>query len=604
MQQALWIDVPFIQQDKNGCGSASIWMVLEYWKPGAAPPVQEIHAQLYSEEAGGIFARDMIEYLEARGHRAFAFRGEWDDLTRHVAKGRPLIVCLERNRRGVPLHYVVVAGVDPVQNLVLINDPAQRKLLSMARSEFEQRWAATDNWTLLAVPEIELASAAFREERLTETREHLRSALEVDSRDTHTNDFLATVYFLQNNTEAALKYWNRGGKPRIENIRIDPPLRTDPVLLDRAFTFSRGDVLTLEDFRTTQARLEATDVFSRQHMELSAADGDRFEVTLRAAERNGAHFLAWLRGLPYQTLYPGLFNLNGKMVHLTSMVRWDPNKRRANVALAAPLNGEPKWRFRAGLDAREETWIDQADSFRMTRFEAIAEMQAVPSSRWNWTTGVAVSRRQFSNSFSSGAALKSFASATRVLLRDSERRLTVKSSMSFQAGKAFAQDRSASAIARSLKESARFVKAEHRLSATWKPFSDRPDYELAGQWRAGRAFGRPPFDEWYMFGLDRDSDIWLRAHAATVRGRKNAAFVARSFMLTKVDFLKSVHDSAFFRLSAGSFIDAARAPAHAKWLVDSGVQIRFTVLGSLTMDVSFGKSLTDGGRAFFVSAPR
>jgi predicted double-glycine peptidase len=591
LQPSLWIDVPYIQQDKNGCGSASIWMVIEYWNPGTAPPIHEIQAHLYSEEAGGIFARDMAGYLEARGHQVFTFRGEWQDLTQHVGKGRPLIVSLEQNARGVPLHYVVVAGVDTVQNLVLLNDPAQRKLLSMSRDEFRQRWKATDNWTLLAVPEIELASTAFREEKLAETKAHLHSALESNPSDTYTNEFLATVYFLQSNTDSALKYWNRAGKPVIENIRFDPPLRTDPVLLDRAFTFSRGMVLTLDDYRTTQARLEATELFSRQRMHLSPAEGEGFEVTVSAAERNGAQFLAWVRGLPYQTVYPEFFNLRGRAINVKSMVRWDSNKSRAYVSLAAPLNGDPKWRFRVSLDGRKEIWIDAADAFRMSKVELAAELHAVPSGRWNWTTGFAFSRRQFSDSLSDGPGVKYFASLTRTLARDSDNRLNVNSSVSLQVGKIFAVERE------------RFLKAESRVYATWKPFRERPEYELTGEFRGGRTFGRAPFDERFLLGLDRDSDLWLRAHHATSHGRKNSQFASQSFVLAKADFVRLLHDSGFFRLSAGPFIDTGRGPAHMKWAIDSGVQARITVLGSLGVNISYGLSLTDKRRAFFMGAP-
>jgi uncharacterized protein YvpB len=55
--------------------------------------------------------------------------------------------------RQTPLHYVVVAGVDPAHNFVLLNDPAQRKLLKVDRSTFEKSWNAAGNWALLAVPE-------------------------------------------------------------------------------------------------------------------------------------------------------------------------------------------------------------------------------------------------------------------------------------------------------------------------------------------------------------------------------------------------------------------------------------------------------------------
>ena len=41
----------------------------------------------------------------------------------------------------------------------------------------------------------------------------LRRALRLAPRDDYTNNFLATIYFLEGNLDAALKYWNRSGKP-------------------------------------------------------------------------------------------------------------------------------------------------------------------------------------------------------------------------------------------------------------------------------------------------------------------------------------------------------------------------------------------------------
>ncbi len=274
-------------------------------------------------------------------------------------------MCLEPNARGSPLHYVVVAGVDPIQNLVLVNDPAQRKLLSISRTEFERGWRATENWALLAVPEVDLASTAFRDEKLSEAREHLTSALRANPSDSGTNEFLATVYFLQNNTEAALKYWNRAGKPVIENIRIDPPLRTDPVLLDRALAFSRGSFLSLEDFQTSQARLNALRVFSRYQMELSSAGGERFDVTLRAAERAGMNLVSWFRGLPFATINPEFSNIRGKAINVESLLRWDSNKRRASISVSAPLKSNPKWGVGINIDARRENWADAGGDFEM-----------------------------------------------------------------------------------------------------------------------------------------------------------------------------------------------------------------------------------------------
>jgi predicted double-glycine peptidase len=564
-QQALWIDVPFIRQDKEGCGSAAIGMVLKYWQPEAEVDVDAIQRQLFSKSAGGIYAKDVVRYLESRGYRVFAFRGEWSDLENHIAKGRPLIVALEPNARRAPLHYVVVAGVDSAQGLVLVNDPAQRKLLSISRAEFERDWKSTDNWTLLAVPELNLASQAFREEKLTETREHLASALRLNPSDQFANDFLATVYFLQDNTEAAIKYWNLAGKPSVDNIRIDPPVRIDPLLLDRTFAFSRGSVLRLSDYEKTEAKLDALGVFSRYRLELSPSEGGRFDLTLHAAERSGLNIRSWARGLPFQSVNPGFSNIGGKAVNVGSMIRWDPNKRRAFVFVETPLGGDPKWNLHTAVDARDEVWASSSGGFRLKKIQASAEIRGVPDGRWSWTSGASVS---------SGVQLKYSGSITRTVVREPSRHVRWDSSVSIEAGKMF----SASPL--------RFAKLVHRNSFRWRSFTSEV--------RAGRIVGSAPFDERFMVGLDRDSDLWLRAHTATIDGRKNAENTTGVFVLTNSDFQKPVYRSPWFRVSAGPFLDTGKSS------VDTGLELRLNVLESFGIKFSYGRSLTDSKHAFFI----
>jgi Peptidase_C39 like family len=583
-QQALWIDVPFVRQDKNGCGSASIWMVMKYWEPDGIVDVDEIQAQLFSKEAGGIYAKDMVRYFESHAYRAFAFRGEWSDLEDHVSNGRPLIVCLEANSRGVPLHYVVVAGVDSTQNLVLLNDPAQRKLLSMSRSDFEQGWRRTGNWTLLAVPELGLAGKAFREQNFLEARQHLTAALRTNRSDEFTNDFLGTVYFLQDNTEAALKHWNRAGKPAIENVRIDPPLRTNSVLIDRAFAFSRGSILNLGDFEKTQARLGALGVFSRYRMDLSPSGNESFDVTLRAAERNGTNYWSWARGLPFQSVTPGLSNIAGKAINIGSQFRWAPNKRRALVFLETPLDGNPSWSLRIGVDGRDEIWASDSGDFRMKHVLATAAIHGVPSGRWNWTSGATVSTRRFSNDLARGVELKYSGSITRTLIREPSEQLNVDSAVSIDAGRLFG----ASPL--------RFAKLVNSTSLRWRSFTS--------QVRIGGDIGQVPFDERFIIGLERDSDLWIRAHAATIDGQKNASNTTKSFVLTNSDFQRVLSNTGWFRLSAGPFLDSSKSSISPRWLVDAGIEMRFNVLGSFEMNFSYGKSFTDKRHALFLREHR
>jgi ABC-type bacteriocin/lantibiotic exporter with double-glycine peptidase domain len=153
----IWLDVPFVKQDKEGCGAASISMVMQYWqqqenRPGdpRAESVAIQHA-LHSDSAHGIYASDMERYFRENGYTTFAFSGQFADLEHHLGKGRPLIAALKPGSH-LPVHYVVVAGLDREQRLVMLNDPAERKLLKEDYSRFEQDWKAAGYWTLLAVP--------------------------------------------------------------------------------------------------------------------------------------------------------------------------------------------------------------------------------------------------------------------------------------------------------------------------------------------------------------------------------------------------------------------------------------------------------------------
>src|SRR6266540_1287191 len=147
----VWLDVPFVSQEKDGCGAASVAMVMQYWfkrqdrADSENVDAAEIHRALYAPGARGVYASAMERYFKQRGFNTFAFRGEWEDLLNHLRKGRPLIGDYHIMERG--------AGLDPQAGLVLLNDPARRKLLKQDRADFEKQWSGVNKWTLLALPQ-------------------------------------------------------------------------------------------------------------------------------------------------------------------------------------------------------------------------------------------------------------------------------------------------------------------------------------------------------------------------------------------------------------------------------------------------------------------
>lgn len=151
------LDVPFFPQQKNGCGAASVAMVVHYWRTrlgqpaAAAPSAEQVYQRLYDADRRGILLADMKSYLEELGFRAFTLRGQWADLEQHLAKGRPIIVALKKERTA-GMHFAVVVGAEG--NHVWLNDPTRKKASRVNQAAFQKQWEMADRWMLLAAPAL------------------------------------------------------------------------------------------------------------------------------------------------------------------------------------------------------------------------------------------------------------------------------------------------------------------------------------------------------------------------------------------------------------------------------------------------------------------
>ena len=129
---------------------------------------------------------------------------------------------------------------------------------------------------------------------------------------------------------------------------------------------------------------------------------------------------------------------------------------------------------------------------------------------------------------------------------------------------------------------------------------------MQGKVRAGWTFGQSPFDELFMLGVERDNDLWLRAHVGTRDGRKGNAPMGRSYFLSNWEFDKNVYRNSFISLRLGPLLDIGKITDFSvglgsrKWLWDLGAQAKVRVLGQ-SVAFSYGKDLRSGNNAFYVS---
>ncbi len=466
---------------------------------------------------------------------------------------------------------------------------------------------------------VELAGIAYKQNDFRTAKNHLHAALRLNPRDSYSSEFLATIYFLEGNLEAALKYWNPQDKPRLRSVAFAPPLKLKESLRDRAVAFNAPQVLTAGALLTTQARLDNLGIFSSRRMELSPVDSGNYDATLHLAERNGwgdskvEGIVSLLSGLPYATIYPEFYNLGRDAVNLTSLARWDSEKRRVSLALSLPLYGDPSLRLRLYGDARNENW-NLAQTFlgsgtpltdlNMRRAAAGAEVHSIVNGRWSWTAGAEIAHRNFRNLsghtspaerafFTDATSVAGWLGVKRTLVRVPERRFVLDSSAEAKAGREFADALGP------------FATLRGSLRAHWFPRAKGDDYEMQAQIRAGATAGKATLDELFELGIERDNDLWLRGHAGTLDGRKGAAPLGRRFFLANWEMDKNIYKNGFFTLKLGPFLDNGAVADSSglfgsqRWLWDAGAQCKVRVLGSLTIVLSYGRDLRGGRNAFY-----
>ena len=466
---------------------------------------------------------------------------------------------------------------------------------------------------------LELAGVEFKQKHYPKAAHYLRRALRLNPHDSYGNDFLGTVYFLEGNLEAALKYWNRVDKPRVAEVHADPVPHLDPVLLDRAFAFAPASTMRLHELWLSHSRVHGLGIFPSYSFDLLAREDGAFDVVFRNWERNGwGHnykeglFLLF-RGLPFQTINPEFYNLKHEAINFVSLFRWDAEKRRVTAQLSSPFEHNPKFNYQLFTDLRSENWNIQSSfqgpttllgSLNLRREAIGANFTSFASARWRWSAGAELSHRDFRsvipgtaltpNLLAKGYQLKQAAQVDVSLWRAPERRMTVDASAHSEAGRIWSQP------------SHSFEKLQGSARFHWFPQAENDDYEMQYQVRAGKTFGDVPFDELFMLGLERDNDLWMRAHIGTRDGRKGSAPLGRNYFLSNWEQDKNLIHKSLLTIKCGPFLDVGKITDDVpglgshKWLWDTGAQVKARLFGVQAV-LSYGKDLRSGNNAFYVS---
>jgi hypothetical protein len=464
----------------------------------------------------------------------------------------------------------------------------------------------------------ELAGVEFKQKHYKEASELLRHALDIAPDDAYANDFLGTVYFLQRNLEAALKYWNRVNKPEVATVIPEPAVKTDPALLDRTFAFAPASVFKFDELALSRERLSTLGVFSSYGLNLVPRDDGKFDVLFRNDELNGlgnsklAMLVNLLRGLPAEEVDPEYFNFHHEAINFEGFYRWDEQKRRWAGSVSGPWRGDPNRRYWSGFDVRNENWnirtafrgpAAELGSFNMRREAAGASFLSIVNGRWTWSAAGEVSHRDFRSVIpgpaitpsllAEGFQLKEMTQVKVDLWRLPERRMDLTGGASSEVGRIWSEP------------SHSFFKMQGTTRFRWLPGDEADGYEVQERLLSGKTLGEVPVDELFILGVLGDNGLQMRGHVTTRQGRKGSGPMGREYFVSNSDFDKTLFDKWGLQVKAGPFLDvgtindANPALGSHEWLYDVGLKVRGSLFGMGAVFI-YGKDLRSGSNAFTV----
>jgi tetratricopeptide (TPR) repeat protein len=136
--------VPFIAQDTDQCGPASLATVLSY--AGVPTDLAEARAAVYLPGRKGSVQPEFPAAIRRRGLIPHALPGDFGALRQELESNRPVLVFQNLGVKMLPRwHYAVVVGYDPGADQVILRSGRHRRHI-VSRREFLTSWKRGGGW--------------------------------------------------------------------------------------------------------------------------------------------------------------------------------------------------------------------------------------------------------------------------------------------------------------------------------------------------------------------------------------------------------------------------------------------------------------------------
>lgn len=155
-RQAELSDTPFHAQERFQCGPASLAMTLN--AAGIAVLPDALTPQVYVPQREGSLPPEMLTAARRNGAVGMRIAPRMDALLTEIAAGHPVIVLQNLSLPVFPLwHYAVAIGYDLDRGDIVLRSGTTERL-AMPLTTFENTWARSGYWGMVALPPGRLAA--------------------------------------------------------------------------------------------------------------------------------------------------------------------------------------------------------------------------------------------------------------------------------------------------------------------------------------------------------------------------------------------------------------------------------------------------------------
>lgn len=149
--------VPFIEQQTNHCGPASLAMVIK--SQGRDVDLKEITQQMYTPGSKGTFSTDLTSAIRRQGMLGVPVKNLKSMLT-EISSGHPVMVFQNLGFSWYPQwHYAVAVGYDLKGPDVILHS-GKTKYLEEDMRLFERSWSQANYWAIVVLNPGTLAASA------------------------------------------------------------------------------------------------------------------------------------------------------------------------------------------------------------------------------------------------------------------------------------------------------------------------------------------------------------------------------------------------------------------------------------------------------------